>query len=122
MRAMKLINMSLAKEIIRYQGVTNFDTNAGWFPLVNRGETNSIGGENVKLPLNGIDLTTFHLNKNGATNPAKLYAHWGVGWNSTSVDAGIYLQPLQGQNPTASAYVLKWIKERAADISAVSRA
>lgn len=110
-RAMKLLNMALAHEIQRYQGVTNFDTNAGFFPLCQRGSIFT-NGEYVKIPMNGVDLTSFTLN--GAF-PA--HAHAAFHWNGLLGSSHFNRVSLQGQNASCDTGVTEWLKERSYNMS-----
>jgi len=93
------------KLVQHHQGVTNFDTTAGFFPLANRHDSTT---NEVKLPMNGIDPNQFVINGRVGEEPV----HYSFGWSDTTSAANIVRVALQGQNPSCDAATTLWENER----------
>lgn len=80
-RLLKLMKAGMTDVVLRSQGISNFDTNVGWYSLANRGYTDGIG--DVIIPMHVWDLTKFP--NISSTAPAG-YAY---GWDTTSAAASL---------------------------------
>lgn len=90
-RQRKLLGLTTSQQVMRFQGVTNFDTNVGYFPLANRTNTDT----SVRfMPVHIYNLTDFALG--GIIPMAGLQMYW----DNTSGTAQALGRYLNGQNST----------------------
>lgn len=91
-RLMKLMRAGMTDVILRAQGLTNFDTNVGYYPLANRQETE---GLNI-VPIHVWDLTTF------PNNTTSVQAGYAYGWNNLTAGATLVRPSLSVQTPAGA--------------------
>ena len=91
-RLLKLMQAGMTSNILRAQGITNFDTNVGFYPLANRQDQSGF----VNMPINIWDLTSY-LN----TGPA--IAGHGYYWNGQTGAADVVSYSLRTQVPDGSS-------------------
>lgn len=102
LRLQKQINASRTREVYRFQGLTNFDVNVGYFSLPNwlygpAGSQVSIR----QMPIHIYNLTSF---PNVTTySPAKYYQ-----WTNTQPNADVIQGSLAGQEPAAFLTSTEW--------------
>jgi len=90
-RLYKLMQAGMTSAIYRAQGITNFDTNVGYYPLANR--VNTVVGVNyVLMPIHMWDLTSFP-NTNAAITAGHSFA-----WDSLLSSAAVVRNNLPTQN------------------------
>lgn len=89
-RLLKLINVGMTSRLERFQGITNFDTNTGYFTIANRLDTTT---GVVTQPLHVYNLTIF---KNSAASTPTFGTAYG--WTSTTGSADPVRQTLLGQS------------------------
>lgn len=91
-RLNKMLEVGMTKTIYRFQGLTNFDTNTGYFPIPNW--SYSPGGQ-VNIPVHVYDLTC--VNNVSAADPAARFT-----WVSTAANSDLGRAALTGQDPTGA--------------------
>lgn len=92
-RLSKMVEAGMTKTIYRFQGLTNFDTNVGFFGIGNYSITGSI-----RLPVHIYDLTSFPNNSTVGAPPVAYYYNW----TSTAATADIQRLNYDGQTPTGT--------------------
>lgn len=101
-RLARMMEVGMHKQIFRFQGLTRFDTNVGFYKLWNALETST---NSVNLPVHIYDLTSF--NNIGNYSPARRF-----GWTSqaTTADCGTANLPCQnaaGATDVAGPWILE---------------
>lgn len=91
-RLFKLMKAGMTDVILRAQGLTNFDTNVGYYPLANRQENE---GLNI-IPMHVWDLTTF------PNNTTSVQAGYAYGWNNLTAAATLVRPSLSVQTPAGA--------------------
>jgi len=104
-RLLKLINVGMSSRIERFQGITNFDTNTGFFTIANREESDT---GFITMPLHVYNLTVF---KNNNLSPTPVLGQ-AIGWDGNTGAAGIIRKQLLGQNPTGLLTTAEWTSEK----------
>jgi len=102
-RLLKLINVGMSSRIEKFQGITNFDTNCGFFTIANRGDTTT--GQ-VVMPMHVYNLTVFKNSK--AATPVLGNAY---GWSSAAGTASVVRETINGQDPSGTSYTPNWTSE-----------
>lgn len=92
-RLLTLMQSGMTEAIYRHQGITNADTNVGYYPLGNRTDT-TLGSRH--LPIHIHDLTTF---PNNTTNVSTAYSFY---WSDSTSGANLNRFSLPNQNPDGS--------------------
>lgn len=92
-RLLKLMKSGMNETILRAQGITQFDTNVGYYPLANRGTTDTT--QSILMPIHVWDLTNFQ----NASAPVAGYAYR---WNGTAGSADILRNALKTTNADGS--------------------
>lgn len=95
----RVVNCIKSTDILRFQGVTNFDTNSGYFPLRN---SNLAGNVTIQLPVH-----LYHLNlcPTGGTYPG---AGWTSGWAAEANTSAVESFAILGQTATGVSTDSKW--------------
>lgn len=101
-RLLKLVKAGMNDIVIRAQGITNFDTNVGFYPLANRGDTTTGA---VQCPMHVWDLTAF-ANRNDAPPPVH-----AIGWTNATSGATCTRTALTVQLPDGSTGSTRWVVE-----------
>lgn len=105
-RLSKMMEVGMQKSIYRFQGLTNFDTNTGFFPISNWQFT---GGE-VRMPIHIYDLTSF-------PNTSAAPVCYGYQWVSTAANSDVNRFNFEGQTPTGTL-TPNWNTENGVPITA----
>jgi len=96
-RLLKLMQAGMTSTILRAQGITNFDTNVGFYPLANREDNNVvIASRLVNMPIHIWDLTTF------PNISSQVLAGYGAYWSSSGTGASVITYALETQTPDGS--------------------
>jgi len=106
-RLLSLIKVGMNERIERFQGITNFDTNTGFFSIANR--LNSTTGE-VSQPMHVYMLSSFK-NTDGSPVPQPGRAY---GWTSEAGTADVIRTTLAGQDHTGTVITADWSSEEMA--------
>lgn len=101
----KIVNNNRQRLIMRFQGLTNFDTNSGYFSLPNW--VNATTGYMLS-PLHMYDITTVPNQSTVTQLPA---ARW-YGYSGTGADANPFHTILQGQTNESTVLSDKWNPEK----------
>jgi len=103
-RLLKLIKVGMSDRIERFQGITNFDTNCGFFTIANR-EDSTTGV--IGAPIHTYNLTVF---KNCQDSGTPILGH-AYGWSSNLGDADVVRKTLAGQDYNGTGTVVSWQAE-----------
>lgn len=96
----KIVNCIADKRIERFQGITNFDTNTGYWFLGNNKEANGV----VNMPLAIFNLGCLNQPTLGVF-PSVMVGH---GWTSELQTAAATVSSAQGQQPDGTALSAYW--------------
>jgi len=102
-RLLKLINVGMSARTEKFQGITNFDTNTGFFSIANRGDTTT---GIVTVPMHVYNLIVF---KNSDTSTPEL-GH-AYAWSSSLGTASVVREPIFGMDPTGTTSNKGWQSE-----------
>lgn len=100
-RLLQLIKCGMTERLDRFQGITNFDTNCGYFTIANREDSTN---GTITTPLHSYNLTNF-ANTNTSGTPVLGQAY---GWDGPTGTANIVEYTLQGMDSTGSGGVTGW--------------
>jgi len=106
-RLLKLINVGMNSRIEKFQGITNFDTNTGYFTIANREDTTS---GIITQPLHVYNLTVF---RNTPLAAAPVLAN-AYGWSGPLGTATVVRNQLLGMNFSGTGTTGDWATEELA--------
>lgn len=110
-RLLKLMQAGMTSNIYRAQGITNFDTNTGFYQLANRQDLQA--SPFVNMPINIWDLSTFPNVSN------TVGAGYGYYWAGSTAAANITQYPLltQGPDGISGAGIHEYFSESSAGVN-----
>jgi len=103
-RLLKLINVGMNSRIEKFQGITNFDTNTGYFTIANREDTTT---GVITQPLHVYNLSIF---KNTPNAPRPVLAN-AYGWSGSTGAGTVVRNQLLGMNFSGTATNSDWASE-----------
>lgn len=107
-RLLKLMQAGMTDITFRFQGITNFDTNVGWFALANRSRADIVP---IAIPMHIYDLTSIP-NIASDVSPGNYFT-----WSSNSSGAVCDRYTLADQNPDGSTNPSGyWIVEKSSGV------
>jgi len=104
-RLLSLIKVGMSDRVERFQGITNFDTNTGFFTIANRLDTTT---NQVTQPMHVYNLTVF---KNTVDAPTPVLGN-AYGWDNETGAAGVTRFRLNGQDATGTTFIPGWTSEK----------